>query len=119
MEKSRGFSVYMAIRRIVIDSVIFRASRKSRSMVGKGIIITTRTVTTPITVSISLTMTGLDFDLKTSSIWVCCVDCVCCVYWVHRGFNPTNPMNSMNSMNSDYLSICKHMPKPQLLPGKE
>ena len=68
MEKSKGFNVYIAIRRIVIESVIFRASRKSRSTVGKGIIITTRTVTTPITVSISLTMTGLDFDRRTSSI---------------------------------------------------
>jgi len=78
MEKSRGFSVYMAIRRIAIESVIFRASRKSRSMAGKGIIITTRTVTTPITVSISLTTTGLDFDRKTSSIILTVVSVVRC-----------------------------------------
>ncbi|MBA7687765.1 hypothetical protein ES703_96237 [subsurface metagenome] len=68
MEKSRGFSVYMAIRRIVIARVIFRARRKSRSIVGKGMIITTRIVTTPTTVSISLTVAGVDFDLKASSI---------------------------------------------------
>ncbi|GAG83492.1 unnamed protein product [marine sediment metagenome] len=68
MEKSRGFSVYMAIRRIVIERVIFRAKRKSRNIVGTGMIITARTITTPITISISLTMAGLDFDLKTSSI---------------------------------------------------
>ena len=68
MEKSRGLSEYMAIRRIVIARVIFSARRKSRSIGGSGIIITTRTVTTPTTVSISLTVAGLDFDLTTSSI---------------------------------------------------
>ena len=54
MEKSKGLSAYMAIRSIVIESVIFNARRKSRTIGGKGIIITTRTVTTPIMVIISL-----------------------------------------------------------------
>ena len=68
MEKSSGFSVYMAIRRIVMERVIFRARRKSRRIGGNGMIITTRTVTTPITVTISVKTRGSPFDLKASSI---------------------------------------------------
>jgi hypothetical protein len=62
MEKSRAFTVYMAIKRIVIARVIFMARKKSRSIEGNGIIITTRIVTTPMTVIISLAEANLDLD---------------------------------------------------------
>ena len=68
MEKSRDFTVYMAIKRIVIAMVIFRARRKSRSIGGNGIIMTPRIVTTPMTVMISLTAAILNFDFMISSI---------------------------------------------------
>jgi hypothetical protein len=68
IEKSRDFTVYMAMRSIVIERVIFRARRKSSKKVGSGIIITTRTVITPTTVIISLTAPELDFVLNVSAI---------------------------------------------------
>jgi len=70
MEKSRALIVYMAIRRMVMERVILRARRKSRSMGGNGMIITTRIVTTPMTVIISLTVVAPEFDLKSSSILI-------------------------------------------------
>jgi hypothetical protein len=59
----------MAMRRIVIESVIFSAKRKSRIIGGNGIIITTRTVITPITVNISLAGAGgFESNVKSFSI---------------------------------------------------
>ncbi len=68
IEKSRDFTVYMAMRSIVMERVIFRARRKSSIKGGSGIIITTRIVITPTTVIISLTAAGLDFVLNVSAI---------------------------------------------------
>jgi len=70
MEKSSGFSAYMAIRRIVIERVIFSAKRKSSSIRGNGMIITTRIVIIPITVSISLILPGFRFDPNVSAIFL-------------------------------------------------
>jgi hypothetical protein len=68
MEKSNDFTVYMAMRSIVMERVMFRARRKSSNQGGKGIIITTRTVITPTTVIISLTEAGPGFVFNVSSI---------------------------------------------------
>jgi hypothetical protein len=68
IEKSRDFTVYMAMRSIVIERVIFKARRKSSKKGGSGIIITTRMVITPTTVIISLTADGPDFVLNVSAI---------------------------------------------------
>ncbi len=68
IEKSRDLTVYMAMRSIVMERVIFRARRKSSIKGGSGIIITTRIVITPTTVIISPTAPGLDFVLNVSAI---------------------------------------------------
>jgi hypothetical protein len=70
MKKSKGLSVYIAIKRIVMAMVMFSARRKSKSIEGNGIIITTRIVTTPMTVIISLTDVELAFDFTTCSIYI-------------------------------------------------
>ena len=68
IEKSRDFTVYMAMRSIVMERVIFRARRKSSNQDGSGIIITTRTVITPTTIIISLTAAGIGFVLNVFAI---------------------------------------------------
>ena len=68
MKKSKGLSVYIEIKRMVMARVMFSARRKSRRMGGNGMIITTRIVTTPITVRISLKDAKFDFDEITCSI---------------------------------------------------
>jgi hypothetical protein len=69
MEKSKAFIVYMAIKRMVIAMVIFKARKMSRTIDGKGIIITIRIVITPMTVPISLTEAVLDPDFIIFSIF--------------------------------------------------
>jgi hypothetical protein len=70
IKKSNGAVVYMDINSMVIARVIFKARRKSRIIDGNGIIITTSTPTTPMTVITSLNVPGLILEFTTSSILI-------------------------------------------------
>ena len=69
IEKSNGLSVYMAINKMVMASVIFMANIKSRSKGGSGMIMTTRIPITPATVRISLVTIEFEFVFKMPSIF--------------------------------------------------